>query len=81
VNLSADLSRPVDKIFTLRDVSLYIHFKKPTTISNPRALVSGLQFKKEATTKKMQLVIPELDEYEVIMIDFELDESQKEEDS
>ena len=79
VNLSADLSRPIDKVFTLRDVSIYIHFKKPTTISNPRALVSGLQFKKEATTQKMQLVIPELNEYEVIMVDFDSKETEKEE--
>lgn len=81
VNLSADLSRPIDKVFPLSNVSLYIHFKKPTTVSNPRALVSGLQFKKEATTRKMQLIIPELNEYEVIMIDFDSEVSKKEENS
>ena len=71
VNLSADLSQSVDHVFPLKNVSISLNFARKAKVKNQRALVSGVQFKDEVEADTLNIVIPELREYEVIMVEFE----------
>jgi len=71
VNLSADLSREVDRVFPVNEANVSLKLGATRTVTNQRAIVSGLQVKEPVTADQIDISVPELGEYEVLMVEFE----------
>jgi hypothetical protein len=71
VNLSADLSQEVDHVFPLSDVSVVLNFRETRNVVSRRAIVSGLHLRDPVSAGKVEIPLPELREYEIVMVEFE----------
>jgi len=71
VNLSADLSREVDHVFPVNEMNVSLKLGATRTVTSQRAMVSGLQVREPVTTDQLEISVPELREYEVLMVEFE----------